>query len=51
MSGAGEEVAGVIIKPVEDLDGEVLSRHRIEPNKTYWRNEMREPGRWPGSQK
>ena len=31
--------------------GEVLSRHLIEPDKTYWRNQMREPGRWPGSQK
>jgi hypothetical protein len=31
--------------------GEVLSRHLIKPNKTYWRNEMREPGRWPSSQK
>jgi transposase InsO family protein len=30
--------------------GEVLSRHLIKPNKTYWRNEMREPGRWPSSQ-
>jgi transposase InsO family protein len=30
--------------------GEVLSRHRIEPNKTYWRNQMREPGRWPSPQ-
>jgi transposase InsO family protein len=30
--------------------GEVLSRHLIEPNKTYWRNQMREPGRWPSSQ-
>jgi hypothetical protein len=37
---------------VADLTtGEVLSRHRIEPNKTYWRNELREPGRWPSSQK
>src|SRR5438477_2000388 len=37
---------------VADLTtGEVLSRHLIEPNKTYWRNEMREPGRWPSSQK
>ncbi|MGH2866172.1 MAG: IS481 family transposase [Solirubrobacteraceae bacterium] len=31
--------------------GEVLSRHLIDPNTTYWRNEMREPGRWPSSQK
>ena len=29
--------------------GEVLSVHLIEPNKTYWRNQNREPGRWPGS--
>jgi hypothetical protein len=37
---------------VADLTtGEVLSRHLIEPTKTYWRNQMREPGRWPSSQK
>ncbi len=36
---------------VADLaTGEVLSRHQIEPDKTYWRNQMREPGRWPSSQ-
>jgi transposase InsO family protein len=29
--------------------GEVLSVHLIEPEKTYWRNQNREPGRWPGS--
>jgi hypothetical protein len=29
--------------------GEVLSLHHIEPDKTYWRNQNREPGRWPGS--
>jgi transposase InsO family protein len=33
---------------VADLTtGEILSTHQIEPNKTYWRNQMREPGRWP----
>jgi transposase InsO family protein len=31
--------------------GEVLSVHLIEPNKTYWRNQNKEPGRWPGSSK
>jgi transposase InsO family protein len=37
---------------VADLTtGEALSRHLIEPNKTYWRNQTREPGRWPSSQK
>jgi transposase InsO family protein len=30
--------------------GEVLSGHRIEPDKGYWRNQRRDPGRWPGSQ-
>ena len=30
--------------------GEVLSVHRIEPDKGYWRNTRRDPGRWPGSQ-
>jgi transposase InsO family protein len=29
--------------------GEVLSRHLIEPEKAYWRNQDKEPGRWPGS--
>jgi transposase InsO family protein len=35
---------------VADLTtGEVLSTHLIEPQKTYWRNQQREPGRWPSS--
>ena len=29
--------------------GEILSVHRIEPDKGYWRNQRRDPGRWPGS--
>jgi transposase InsO family protein len=37
------------ITVVDLTTGEVLSVHLIEPNKSYWRNEMREPGRWPGS--
>ena len=28
--------------------GEILSTHNIEPNKNYWRNQTRSPGRWPG---
>jgi transposase InsO family protein len=31
--------------------GEILSAHRIEPEKGYWRNTRRDPGRWPGSRK
>jgi hypothetical protein len=35
---------------VVSLDsGEILSTHRIEPAKGYWRNQRRDPGRWPGS--
>jgi transposase InsO family protein len=30
--------------------GEVLSNHLIEPAKGYWRNQRRNPGRWPRSQ-
>jgi hypothetical protein len=29
--------------------GEILSTHRIEPEKGCWRNTRRDPGRWPGS--
>jgi transposase InsO family protein len=33
---------------VADLTtGEVLSTHLIEPNKSYWRNQNKQPGRWP----
>jgi transposase InsO family protein len=36
---------------VTDLHtGEVLSTHIIEPDKSYWRNQNKEPGRWPGPQ-
>jgi len=35
---------------VADLTtGEVLSTHLIDPTKTYWRNQNKEPGRWPSS--
>lgn len=30
--------------------GQILSTHSIEPDKGYWRNTRRDPGRWPGSQ-
>ena len=37
------------ITVIELQTGEVLSKHLIEPAKTYWRNQHKEPGRWPGS--
>jgi len=37
---------------VTDLTtGEILSRHLIEPTKSYWRNQNKEPGRWPDPSK
>jgi transposase InsO family protein len=36
---------------VADLTtGEILSVHLIESDKTYWRNQNNDPGRWPRSQ-
>jgi transposase InsO family protein len=29
--------------------GEILSTHTIAPDRSYWRNQQQEPGRWPGS--
>ena len=34
---------------IELETGEVLSTHQIRPEKTYWRNTQRAPGRWPGT--
>ena len=35
---------------VTDLTtGEVLSTHLIQPDRSYWRNQNKEPGRWPSS--
>jgi transposase InsO family protein len=37
------------VSVVDLATGEVLSTHEIDPKRTYWRNQDREPGRWPGS--
>jgi transposase InsO family protein len=34
---------------VDVATGEILSTHLIEPDRSYWRNQRRDPGRWPGS--
>jgi transposase InsO family protein len=51
---AGRRVLAVVDEQevtVVALDtGEILSSHLIEPDKGYWRNQRRDPGRWPGSQ-
>ncbi len=33
---------------IELTTGEILSTHHIEPDRNYWRNQQRTPGRWPG---
>lgn len=33
---------------IELHTGEILSSHQIEPTRSYWRNQQRSPGRWPG---
>jgi len=39
------------ITVIELHTGQVLSTHLIEPDKAYWRNQQKEPGRWPSSNK
>ena len=50
---AGRRVLAIVDErevTVVALDtGELLSTHRIEPDRGYWRNTRRDPGRWPGS--
>ena len=29
--------------------GEIIATNQINPDKSYWRNTQKEPGRWPGS--
>jgi transposase InsO family protein len=37
------------ITVIELTTGEILSTHTIDPDKPYWRNTQRAPGRWPGA--
>lgn len=32
---------------IELETGEILSTHHIEPDRSYWRNQQKTPGRWP----
>lgn len=56
--GVGHDHAGIPVLILVDhtsvtvtrLDtGEILGDYLIEPDKKYWRNQTKEPGRWPGS--
>ena len=37
------------ITVIELHTGEILSTHLIEPDRAYWRNQNKKPGRWPSS--
>ncbi len=50
---AGKRVLAIAdnttVTVIELTTGEVLATNTIDPNKTYWRNTQRAPGRWPGA--
>jgi transposase InsO family protein len=37
------------ITVVHTRTGEIIATNQIDPHKTYWRNTMKAPGRWPGA--
>ena len=37
------------VEVINPATGQLLSRHTIDPTRSYWRNNQRNPGRWPGS--
>jgi transposase InsO family protein len=54
--GVGAAHAGSAVTILIDPDtvtvlhtdtGEVLSTHTIDPNRSYWRNQHKQPGQWP----
>jgi len=51
-ANAGKRVLAIIdahaVTVIELETGEILSTHHIEPDRSYWRNQQRSPGRWPG---
>ena len=54
--GVGAAHAGSVVTILIDPDtvtvinqdtGEVLSKHIIDPDRSYWRNQHKPPSRWP----
>jgi len=41
-------ITDTVTVTVTELEtGEILSTHHIDPDRSYWRNQQRSPGRWP----
>jgi hypothetical protein len=36
------------VNPVRDIGYQLIAGHTINPERNYWRNEQKNPGRWPG---
>jgi transposase InsO family protein len=51
---AGKRVLALVddhhVTVIELHTGEILSTHHIQPDKAYWRNQQKAPGRWPDAQ-
>ena len=51
---AGKRVLALVddrtVTVIELDTGEILSTHHIQPDKAYWRNQNKAPGRWPDAQ-
>jgi len=36
------------VNPVRDISYQLIASHTITPDRNDWRNEQKNPGRWPG---
>jgi len=43
-------ITDTLVTVIHTGTGQILATNTINPDRTYWRNNEREPGRWPGSQ-
>ena len=37
------------VNPVRDISYQLIASHTITPDRNDWRNEQKNPGRWPGN--
>jgi hypothetical protein len=37
------------VNPVRDISYQLIASHTITPDRNDWRNERKNPGRWPGN--
>ena len=42
-------VAATTVTVISKTGHHVLSSHYINPDTNYWRNQKKNPGRWPGN--